>query len=116
MSPQRSISHRAIHLLDVIPADDFITEAALAALAEVDDRIEVIDGRVTALRALRSAGAITIRRHPDGYLLYACTPTGTRILEGRPCRTGNPCHPGSRGIRSSDQTGKRPATTPRRTA
>jgi len=48
--------------------------------------VEVVDGRITGLRALRSASAITIRRHADGQLLYARTPTGEGILAEHPTR------------------------------
>ena len=79
---RRQVGARAFDLLRLIPSDCFTSEADLAELAQ-DGGIEVVDGRVTGLRALRSAGAITIRRHKDGYLLYARTPTGEDLLETR---------------------------------
>lgn len=84
MTPQarapRRVSPNALQLLARIPCDQFVTEADLAALPDVT----VTEGRIDGLRALRSASAITIRRHDDGHLLYARTPTGTRILEDHP--------------------------------
>lgn len=78
--PPRRIRGHALDLLQIIPAEGFTSEAALVRLAE-SHGIEVVDGRITGLRALRSSSAITIRRHPAGHLLYARTPTGTGILE-----------------------------------
>lgn len=82
MTQPRRVPAHALDLLRLIPPDGWISAAALA----LHDGVEVVDGRITGLRALRSASAITIRRHTDGHLLYARTPTGESILAEHPTR------------------------------
>lgn len=82
MTQQRRVPAHALDLLRLIPSDGWVSAAALA----MHEGVEVVDGRITGLRALRSASAITIRRHADGQLLYARTPTGEGILAEHPTR------------------------------
>lgn len=80
MARRRAVPRpEVLTVLELIPADDWITDEALAEKAIELGGVEVVDGCVRGLRSLRRAGAVTIRRH-DGVQVYARTPLGSASL------------------------------------